>query len=459
MSEMYDEYLKVFAQIDKVFFNSKFPKLKNAMKNSITYINNISDLLIRKSLLKEDRYNYDEASPDNFYLPEEKVFPGEQKATELHKRLKYLTHALSYLSEHIPFSIEEVSEDNYLENCRKVLDYFSFHKMASASLGINSRTLKETFDKASRIEEENFKKLLSDNLKLLVESYTLINQYTGELTKIEKELYKTKVRFEILDGLALPQFSSETFFSNKNKYINELSRYIIEKEIPIKINPFWLLEVVNEYYSIDEIEILKRITNTYLTPAEIKKYQVKISPREELTQVIFEIAAMSSLLNDLYHDFNYNYKILREDKKSLLNKLKKMLSAILRIEDTTQIINIQYVNPFSKQTETESVNLTAYGESLKKKVDKYIEIRTPNSSINNKIKNQEPLESMEKFANTLYYDLKLTNVKIAAIDSEMRMNTNSKKRSEMKNLMGTIQRLEIAIGNIAFNFNTFKNEK
>ncbi|HOV15203.1 MAG TPA: hypothetical protein PK771_13020, partial [Spirochaetota bacterium] len=181
MSDMQKEFNNVFERIDANFQSKNISKIKVTLKGAANNINNLIDTLLRKSLIKHNPYDYGDDNSNTFVLPDEKNFNEPDKAIVIFERLKATISALEFLASNIPDTLEYFGDD-FLENSRKVLSYFAFNNYVSAN-NINTRTLKELTDRVTNGNDEIFKRVVQDNLKLLADNYQTIQYFLEEVTK------------------------------------------------------------------------------------------------------------------------------------------------------------------------------------------------------------------------------------------------------------------------------------
>lgn len=446
MSEGFTNYRDIFSEVENNLQLKIFPKLKMNMRGASANINNLMDLLVRKSFIKEDLYRYDEAIVNSFVLPEEKVFDEERKKEEIYLRLKALSCALNYLADSMPNSLDDIT-DEYINNCLKTIEFFAFHQLNSAG-GINTRTIKEITDKAQNSGDEILKRVMSDNLKLLIDSFNSIKNTIEDLSKILKNLYKAQVRFELMPDIPSTQFTEELFKNNPQKYLDNFNLYIATNCQYIQYKQQWITEAVNDYYTKDEVEVLAKMQKDLIgDTSESLKAKKTLSPREKLITLIFELAGTKKILQDIYYDLDYNIKQVRTKELSFVDKIVKVLRTIFNIEDDSGYYHIEYVNPTTKRIQKDTVKIDEFSLSIKKKIQTFEEILKPNSDANYKVKNGTN-ESLIKFLDTTYFNLILLKERLVSINSEIRANATLEIKRRLRDLTENAQKLDTIINYI-----------
>jgi hypothetical protein len=439
MSEIEEKFNSFLEDVDNIYQSKKIPKFKVTLKGTANNISNLMDILIRKSLIKEDIYNYDSIKRETFFLPEEKNFTDMDKPRMIYERLKATINAFEYVSINIPESLFDFTEE-YLENCRKLLEYFAFHTISSAN-NVNTRTIKELTDRIINGNDEIFKKVIQDNLKLLNDSYLSIRNYLEDITKFKKEEFKIRIRYEVFPVLPM-EFTQKFFDDNQATYLKKLEDYVKINLPAIQFNRLWGGEAVKDCYSVDENEALKKLQSQYLPDSEKAKADTGVhSPREKLLKIVYSLANSKSLLEPLYFDFDYNLKIINNREKSFVEKFQDFLRKIMNISDQSEFYHIEYLNPSTKTIQKDIVNINEFMVLIKKKIALFSEILKSNSSVAVKI-NKGTEESLYKFLEDGYINLLLMKERIIGLDAELRLSTQKKLKSKFRNITDSAKEFE-----------------
>ena len=447
MSEGFDAYREIFTVVENNLQLKILPKIKINMRSASANISNLIDILVRKSFIKEDLYKYDDAIISKFELPEEKAFETTKKSEDLYIRLKALSGALNFLADSTPNTIEEMN-DLYLENIIKCTEYFAFHNLSSAS-NVNTRTIKEITDKAQGSGDEIFKRVMSDNLKLLIDSFHMIKNTVEEINKILKSLYKAQIRFEVMPDIPSTQFTEELFKSNMQKYLDNLNLYLASNCPGVSYKSKWITEALNDYYTIDEVEMLSKMQKDLIGETENKTANDKrtLSPRERLIILIFDIAGTKKILQDIYYDLDHNVKLTKSVELSFMEKFVRTLKIMFNIQDDSDFYHIEYINPSTKRVQKDIIKIDEFSLSIKKKIQTFDEIVKPNSDANYKIKNGTN-ESLLKFLDTTYFNLVLLKERIVSINTEVRSKAPATIKKRFRDLTNNAQQLETILSNI-----------
>lgn len=446
MDDLYKQYMNTFTQIGTFLKAKKFNNFKMALRSVKTNTINLMEILVRKSLIKKDLYQYDQNDKESFRLPEQKFFETDDRPRILYERLSAFSDAADYIATNFPDDVEQISAQD-LENCRKLLDYFSFHNYNSSSNGINTRSLKELTDRLKSSNDEVYKKMVIDSIKLLSDSLTFIASTVEEITKIKKEIYKAEIRFEVFPKLS-DYFTEDKFYNDSENFFNKLKAFI-KNEVPgIEYNKLWIREAMNYCYTVDSVKALEEIKKNFLSSAEIQKTEKKVmSPRERLISIIFDLIEAKGYMEKVYYNLSHNISVLRSREKSFMEKIQDFFSVVFNIGTDDDFIEIEYINPKTNKIQKDVIKIEPFMMTLKQKIKVFHEISKPNSETNNKIK-RGTKESLLKFLDTTYFELLLLKERIIGMDSEILLNVSKKQKNDLKHILEYTSKLDTVLADI-----------
>ncbi|MCG8572673.1 MAG: hypothetical protein MJB14_21285 [Spirochaetes bacterium] len=448
MSDSFSEFKELFEYINQVFQAGKFPKFRTVLQSAASNIKNLRDVLVRKSLVKAENYNYDDELERSFYLPDQKFFTEMEAPRILYSRLNALITACDFQGDQVPETVYEI-EDEYLENCRRMLDYFCFHTYSSSNAGINTRMLKLKTDALLNGNDEVLKKVTQDNLKLLTDTFHNIQNTVEEYTKVLKEYYKGRFRFEVFPNLP-DKFTEKLFNEDSQEYLAKLDKFLETHESGIPYNKYWIAESVRECYTVEDLNLLERLKNQFLSEKQQQKVESKAkSPRERLISLIYKMVNTKDILETLYINLDFNLKILKSHPKGFFDQLKYVLMKMFNITSELEFFHVEYVHPQTKKIQKDTIKIVNFQTALKKKLAIFAEIRKPQSELHGKV-NRGTQQSLMKFMDETYYNLLLTLERISGIDSEIRMNIPRTQKNRLRELSQEIELINnilVQVGN------------
>ncbi len=441
---MIPEFQEIFDRIEAKFRAKKIPKLKTLFKGAVNNTANLTNLLVRKSLLKENMYNYSEEVSTKFFLLEEKAFMDMERSRVIFDRLKTFMNALDFLATSLEADLDTI-DDVYIENAYKLLSYFAFHCYNSSNAGINTRTLKELTDKLLAGKDQILKRVVLDNLKLLSDNFNKTKILIDELASYKKEKYMALIRFNVFQFL--PQdLNEKLLLENPSQYIKKLIKFMSINNPDLAVKNQWIVEAIKNCYSKNTKQHLEEIKKYFLSD-DSQNTEGKISvfsPREKLKNIINFICTCNSPLEKIYIRFEENLKFLLEKKKGFFEELVKMFR---NTKHKDAFFQLEYINPANKTIQNDTININDFMQSIKKKIILFKTILKDDSPINEKIKNSTE-ESLFKFIEETYFDLLLTKERIIGINGEIRLRVSKKSRQYLKEISEPIDSLDAILRKI-----------
>ncbi len=440
---MLEEFNSIFARIEAQFQLNKFPKLKLLFKNAINNITNLTNLLLRKSLLKENFYGYTNEYEKSFYLPEEKDILEKEKSRVMFERLKAFMNALDYLANNLPSFMDSLSDD-YIKNCQKCLSFFEFHNFKSTSNSSNTKILKTMIDKILTDKDQILKRVILDNLKLLEDNFIKIKYIVEDFIKYKKERYFSIIRFKVFPFLK-EDFNEKLLHDNPSDYLTRLFRFMKQNTPDISFNKEFIFESIKLCYELDSKKALEKLKKELLSEVKPDKSKISVlSPREKLLNIINYISGVSTYLEKIYIMLNQNLNFLHDRKKNFIERIIDIFKNSISASKDDSYFKIDYIDPSSKKIQNDTININEFLINIKKKIVLFNELLKSDSSIHNKIKSSKE-DSIYKFLEKTYFDLMLTKERIIGLDGEIRLKIPKKNRSNLKEITEPLERLNIIL--------------
>jgi flagellin-like hook-associated protein FlgL len=442
MNELYREYATVFEEIENNFNLKKLPKLKLVYKGALTNILNLTDLLVRKAIIKENLYTYEEnCEAGSFCLPDQSKIEDSKKAVTIYDRIKGLQKALEFQITTLPDSVDRMDE-MFLEHNRQILKFISFHTYNNSNVSQTTLVMQEMTDRIISGKDQIFSKIVVDNLKLLADNYKTLNSINEELIMLKKIEYMSKLRLDIFPELP-GEFTEELFNENPTHYLEQVKAFMKDKLPDQRFHPNWTREAIKDFYINDDRQFLERVKPLFLTERETRKAEALVhSPREKLVIIIRHIAKASNNLDKIYHSMSENIRLLQEHKKKFLESIVNLLNRLFNSSagGDEEFFHIEYINPSTRKVEQDTIKISDFMINMKKKINLFNELLNDNSSVFNKINNATE-ESLYKFMEDTYFQLMLMKERITGINIELRLSLPRKSREQLKDITRPLEEL------------------
>jgi len=339
---------------------NELPKLKEYLGIFQTYYENIYNILIRKSLIQEDPYKYDEKISE-VTVPSAESFMDSEKQEQLSQRLASYHTQLEFLNNYYQFSLDFLNLKR-VKSITGLIKYINWLSLTPAATQLMTRSLAELIAKI---------KLGSDNLssQIIVDSVAqnerivklIIAQLDGIISFL-REVYKLKIRKSVFSHAQL---------NPKDSIADSIK--MIKKIFPVHINDeaFYpeLIEEILKEENPDHTHQLKQdlIAKLAIKEQKVEKVDKKKSFKAILLQGVRILASSGFQIEDAVSKLNENNGIYKTRKMSVGERFSKWLRKVVNGKEDTQTYEIQFVDIVTSSTKVEKIIFLDFIDEMQKK--------------------------------------------------------------------------------------------
>ena len=180
-----------------------------------TYYENIYNIFLRKSLIVEDPYKYDEKLAE-VKTPSLEAFIDSEKQDQMSQRLSAFHSQLEFLNTYYQFSIDFLNIDR-IKRIVSLIKYVRWAALESNASNIVSRAISEYINRLKRGTDKISAQIVTDSVGQLAKTVKTISGVLAELAIFHKESYKIEVRKHIINYM-----SEKLDFANGIKTIKRM---------------------------------------------------------------------------------------------------------------------------------------------------------------------------------------------------------------------------------------------
>lgn len=339
---------------------NELPKLKEYLGIFQTYYENIYNILIRKSLIQEDPYKYDEKISE-VSIPSSDAFLESEKQEQLSQRLASFHTQLEFLNNYYQFSLDFLNLKR-LKNITGLIKYINWFSLTASSTQLMTRAVGELVAKIKMGTDNMSSQIINDSLTQIERNVKLILSHLEAIIAFLREAYKLKIRKQVIPAV---QFNPKESTGDMVKSI--------KKAFPshIKNEPFYpelIDEIVKEEYS-DQKDQLRQELLAKLSVKEQKseKSEKKKSFKVILLQGVRMLASSGYQIDDAAGKLSENNLIYRSRKMSLGERFSKWLKKVVSGKEDNQSYEIEFFDVGSSVSKTEKINFVDFIEEMQKK--------------------------------------------------------------------------------------------
>jgi hypothetical protein len=343
--------------------SEELPALRDHITLYQTYFESLYNVLLRKSLLSEDPYKYDEKIAE-VTVPSNAPFMDSEKQEQMSQRLASYHSQLEFLSTYYQFSIDFLDLKR-VKRIADLLSYINWSSLNSFNNSMVSRTLSEYIARVVKGNDAMSAQITGDSLNQVVKATSHILNILNDLALFHKEKYKLLVRKNVLPKLA----------GNKKDSKDGLKevKQIFPKIMPGQsFYPELVNDVLKEEFTpegADQKELILKKIEEKLQKA--KKDEKAESQRTILLQAIRFLASSGFQLEDAISKLTDNNVLVANKRIGLWARVRRWMQKVFKGGQDKQAIEIEYFDVATASTKTEKINFDAFVDEIQRKAKLY----------------------------------------------------------------------------------------
>ena len=355
-----DEYIKILnstlrARADWLE-KSELPKLKEELRNYHTGFASLYNIFLKKGLINHDPYKQ-EAKIGELEIPNSTAFSEAEKLDQLTKRLADYDNQLDFLVNFYQFSAEFLNLDR-IKRIVGLVKYIDWVHLTPDSQNPITKAVATMTNQIKIGTDALTMSVISESLSHLGKSYNPIMGYLKILADYQKETYKLDLR-DITATMSQSDAAS----------VSQIRKKYIQVKPGAPFYPDLVDEVVKEDCT-KEGPALREDVLAKLKVAEEKPKTAKVqaSFKSILIEGIQGLGGTAGTFADISIKLDENHIILENEKKSLIQKIKKLMQQVFNREPDPVIYDVEYTDPVKGIPVREKVNFHNFHNDLDRKV-------------------------------------------------------------------------------------------
>ena len=404
-------------------------------------VQSIFNVLVRKSLLQEDPYKYEQKISE-VTVPDTSPILESEKSMQIGIRLSNFDSQLEFLNHYYQFSVEFLDMKR-IKNLAALALYIKWDKSSITTSDPNSAILNEFIGKIQNDSDPVSFGILKSARQELVEKTRLILRDLKELTAFHKESYKQEIRREILPSLGVDE---KQVAMQPEKIVKLIKRKYAEVFPGKPVYGDLIQEVLDELYS-PQAEILQRDLYSRLKVKESKSEKKEEQTyRRLLMESLKHLGGSGTYLEQCLSKFKANTVILETKKESLGEKLRKWLASLVSKDKSGMIMELEIFEEETSLSKTVRIDYSAFQEKTVKQARLLSALTMEVSQLYQKL-NSSPEEAVFKFLSEKMTDLQKTCEILPAVATWFKSEASRDQRTrlagiekELESIKGCINR-------------------
>jgi hypothetical protein len=364
-SSNYTEQLEAALEVrNKLIEDKRLPQLQENFRLFQTLFENIYNILLRKSLIQEDPYKYEQEISE-ITLPPRDNFVESEKQDKMSRRLSEFHSQLDFLNNYYEFNLEFLNL-NRIKLIVGLVKYINWQNISTISSNITTMVLAEYVQKVKQGTDKISIGIINDAVAQLDNSTKQIMAALSEITFCLRENYKLELRRKIFSRL--PDMKAGE--PPKDGIIKTIKRMFVQSK-SMQGSPFFpsLVEgVLAEDYSGQSKElqqiILKKLAIKEVKPRKKKKESVY---KAILLEAVRNLTKSGITLKDGLAKLNDNSLMLNSRKVTLGEKFSRWIRRTIQKEADEQIFEVEYFDGTTSAAKIEKIAFTSFYQESQKK--------------------------------------------------------------------------------------------
>jgi hypothetical protein len=341
----------------------QIPLLKDTLVAYQSLFEGAMAMLIRKGLLREDPYNYEQAFTE-IVIPSDDPLPDFENADEVSFRLASFRRQLKFISAETSFDLHSLGLAR-LKKLSALISYINWLGFGEGSTSPTTRAFARAFMKVRMGSDTMASQILKDSEIQIIKTVHLLRAIIAELIAYHRESWKAELRRKVLSQLELG--------SAEGRMRKEEAVRAVRRGFGLSMNgkpwyPALSEEVVQEEIGEDGPARKEKILASLVIAAP---EPVKVAALPEGKTVLLEavrilcrpheeIATALAVLEE-------NERMLRDSRAASGGWLRRLLGRGGDPQGESRVYKVQYAEPGVPDPRTEPIDFPAFLAETQKK--------------------------------------------------------------------------------------------
>lgn len=181
--------------------NKELPSLKETIRLFTSAFEGIYNLLLKKGLISEDPYKYEQKISEITPPPADQILESE-KINKISQRLSMYDSQLDFLNSYYEFSADFITMPR-IKKLNLLINWIKWSNLSETSAGINTKIMAEIVGKITQGSDQMSINLINDSLKRMNELSKKVVIAARVISQYQREKYKFDIRSSIITQLGI----------------------------------------------------------------------------------------------------------------------------------------------------------------------------------------------------------------------------------------------------------------
>jgi hypothetical protein len=393
-----------------------------------TLFENIYNILLRKGIIQEDPYKYDEKISE-VNAPDDDAFLDTEKQNKMSQRLALYHTQLEFLNNYYQFSLEFLNLGR-LKRIVKLLKYFNWSRISITSPSPTTKVLAEYFAKVRQGSDNLSAGIIGDALTQIEKVLGVIFRGLNEVIAFQKEVYKIDVRKNVFSRM---QIDSPVKEEAVDQVLAQVKKFFA-KFMPQQ--PFFtdmIKEIIVEDYTPQGTELRNKCLELLTVVEEKKQQEAGRSFKDILIQAIKYLGSCGLQLEDALNKVKEGQLLLENRKRSLGQRIIRWLKRLIKSNAESRLYEIEYFDVVTSTVKIERMDYNEFMEEALRLSQMFSHIINRSSTLFRKLE-VSPEEKVFDFLNKNLARLQLIHRRLNGLMSYFKTEISREDRVKLKGI-------------------------
>jgi hypothetical protein len=341
----------------------QIPLLKDTLTAYQSLFEGAMAMLIRKGLLREDPYNYEQAFTE-IVIPSDDILPDFENADEVSFRLASFRRQLKFVSSESTFDLHSLGLAR-LKKLSGLISYINWLGFGEGSTSPTTRAFARAFMKVRMGSDTMASQILKDAEIQIVKTVHQIRALIAEIIAFHRESWKAELRRKVLAQVDLGTLEGR---ARKEEAVRAIRRGFVQSMNGKPWYPALSEEVIQEEIAQDGPARKEKIlASLAITEPEVVKVAAAPEGKTVLMEAVRilcrpheEVAVALAVLEE-------NERLLHDSRGSSGGWFRRLLGRNADQQGESRSYKVQYSEPGVPTPKTEVIDFPAFLAETQKK--------------------------------------------------------------------------------------------
>lgn len=327
------------------------PNIKTKFESFYGTYQNLYNVLLRKSLIKEDPYK-GEQKLSEIVLPPDTEVAEVEKNDQIGLRLSQFETQLNFLLSYYQFSVDFLSLSR-IKLMASLTRFIGWGNLSPNSSSVNTRLLGELINKVRGGSDTFSIQVINNAQTQLAGLGNEIVHSLKDLTRYHKERYKLEVRRSVIEML---NFNAQVVMADKETALAQVKKKFATSMQGMPFYGELIAELLEEDYGVNASTSQANVLKQLAIAQEKSEKKSKVDFKGLLMEAIRLLSGAGKPIERAFAKLNESSNIVEEYRKKLDSAFRRWLFRFLNRTKEARTYEIDLVDPATAVVKSKTIN-------------------------------------------------------------------------------------------------------